>query len=51
MEFKLLCIGLFSKNDLTNIKACLGLCNGTSCPAPVTVTNVSPSYIWLHPAT
>jgi hypothetical protein len=33
------------------MSACLGRWRGTSCPAPRTVTRVSPSYTWLHPPT
>lgn len=44
-------MGLFSKNDLKRMKAWRGRWSGTSCPAPVTVTNVSPLYTWLHPPT
>lgn len=44
-------IGLFSKNDLKRMNAWRGRWSGTSWPAPATVTNVSPLYIWLHPPT
>ena len=36
---------------MKRIKACRGRWSGTSCPAPVTVTKVSPLYTWLHPPT
>lgn len=44
-------IGLPDKNDLKSTRACLGRCRGTSCPAPLTVTSVSPLYTWVHPPT
>jgi len=40
-----------AKKDLNNARASFGLCRGTSCPAPLTFTNVSPAYSWVHPAT
>ncbi|MFS7944854.1 hypothetical protein Hanom_Chr06g00517141 [Helianthus anomalus] len=40
-----------AKKDLTRVSANFGLCKGTSCPAPLTVTNVNPSYICVHPPT
>lgn len=39
------------KKALMSVRACFGLCKGTSCPAPLTVTNVSPVYSWVHPPT
>ena len=44
-------MGLFSKNDLKRINAWRGRWSGTSCPAPVIVTNVSPLYTWVQPPT
>jgi hypothetical protein len=38
-----------SKKALINVRASFGLCRGTSCPAPLTLTNVSPAYSWVHP--
>ena len=39
------------KNALTSVSASLGLCKGTSCPAPLTETKLSPAYSWVHPPT
>lgn len=33
------------------VRASFGLCKGTSWPAPLTTTNVSPEYSWVHPPT
>jgi len=38
-----------AKKALINVRASFGLCRGTSCPAPLTFTNVSPVYSWIHP--
>lgn len=39
------------KKDLMSVRASLGLCRGTSWPAPLTDTKVSPAYSWVHPPT
>ena len=39
------------RNDLKSWRAALGLNNGTSCPAPLTVAKVSPSYTSVQPPT
>ena len=39
-----LCIEVPDKKALMRAKASLGLCKGTSCPAPRTDTKVSPTY-------
>lgn len=39
------------KKALTRVRARLGLWRGTSCPAPLTTTNVSPAYSSVHPPT
>ena len=40
-----------AKKDLKRMKALFGWNNGTSCPAPLTVAKVIPSYTSVHPAT
>lgn len=39
------------KKCWNSMSACLGRWRGTSCPAPRTVTKVSPLYTLLHPPT
>lgn len=43
--------GAPAKNDWNILIALLGWNNGTSCPAPLTDANVSPSYTSDHPPT
>jgi hypothetical protein len=40
-----------ARNDTNILNALLGWINGTSCPAPLIVANVSPSYTSDHPPT
>ena len=44
-------IGSPCRNCWNRKSACSGRCSGTSCPAPRTVTKVSPSYSMLQPPT
>lgn len=44
-------IELPDKKDLMSVRASLGLCSGTSWPAPLTETKVSPAYSCVHPPT
>lgn len=44
-------IGDPDKKDLMSVRACFGLWRGTSCPAPLTDTKVSPSYSCVQPPT
>ena len=56
-DFSLLMLFSGVDNEVPVIKAwksaraSFGLCKGTSCPAPLTVTKFRPSYSWVHPPT
>ena len=44
-------IGVPERKASMRARASLGLCKGTSWPAPLTVTKVRPLYTWVDPPT